>query len=73
MSRSWTDLYSHGERLNWICKKAFTEFKKAEEEDNKFMMLSWAECLRKTTMNTVEIAKTVLGVEEIVKGKRVMS
>ena len=71
MSKSWTDLYKHGQNLNSICKKAFSEFKKAEEEGNDSMMLSWAECLRKTTMNCTDIAKTVLAVEEIVKGKRV--
>jgi len=33
------------------------------------MMIAWAECLRKNTMNCVDVAKTVLGVEEILKGK----
>jgi len=46
-----------------------TEFKKAEEENNDEMMRIWGEALRKVTMNCVEIAKTVLGVEEIVKAK----
>ena len=71
MTESFTNLYKHGQRLNSICKKAFTEFKKAEEEDNEDMMIIWGECLRKVTMNCVDIAKTVLAVEEIVKGKRV--
>jgi len=62
-------LYKHGQRLNALCKKAFSEFKRAEEEDNADMMIAWAECLRKNTMNCVDVAKTVLGVEEILKGK----
>ena len=69
MTESFTNLYKHGSRLNSICKKAFAEFKRAEEEGNESMMIAWGECLRKVTMNTVEIAKTVLGVEEIVKVK----
>ena len=48
-----------------------TEFKKAEEEDNEAMMQIWGECLRKVTMNCVDIAKTVLHVEEIVNGKKI--
>ena len=48
-----------------------TEFRKAEEEGNDELMIIWGEALRKVTMNCVDIAKTVLGVEEIVKGKRV--
>jgi len=59
-------LYSHGEHLNSVCKRFITEFKKAEEEDNEDLMIIWGEALRKVTMNCVEIAKTVLGVEEIV-------
>jgi len=70
MSRSWTDLYAHGERLNTVCKRFITEFKKAEEEDDDELMRIWGEALRKVTMNCVEIAKTVLGVEEIVNGKK---
>ena len=69
MTKSWHDLYAHGERLNAVCKRFITEFKKAEEENNDELMRIWGEALRKVTMNTVEIAKTVLGVEEIVKGK----
>jgi len=71
MAHKWTDLYSHGEKLNWLCKKFLTNFKKAEQEDNEDMMIIWGECLRKVTMNCVDVAKTVLGVEDIVKGKRV--
>jgi len=67
LSKSWTDLYSHGEHLNRLCKKFMTEFKNAEERDDQPMMIIWGEALRKVTMNCVDIAKTVLGVEEIVK------
>ena len=73
MSHKWTDLYTHGERLNWLCKRFYTEFKKAEEDDNKDLMIIYGEALRKVTMNCVDVAKTVLGVEEIVKGKTVRS
>jgi len=67
---NWTDLYSHGQKLNWLCKRFFTEFKKAEKEDNEGLMIIWGEALRKVTMNCVDIAKVVLNVEEIVKGKQ---
>ena len=43
----------------------------AEEKEDWHMYEVWGECLRKVTMNCVEIAKTVLKVEEIVKGKKV--
>ena len=69
MSKSFTDLYTHGQRLNTLCKKFFTEFKKAEETDNSDLMIIYGEALRKSTMNTVEIARVVLAVEEIIKGK----
>ena len=46
-----------------------TEFRKAEKEDNEELMIIWGEALRKVTMNCVDVAKTVLGVEEIVKAK----
>jgi len=71
LTESFTNLYKHGQRLNTLCKKFFTEFKKAEETDNSDLMIIYGEALRKVTMNTVEIAKTVLGVEEIVKGKSI--
>ena len=67
MTKAWHDLYTHGERLNKLCKSFFTQFKKAEEEEDYEMMRIWAEALRKATMNCVDVAKTVLGVEEIVK------
>jgi len=69
LTHKWTDLYKHGQNLNTVCKKFLTEFKKAEKEDNEDLMIIYGEALRKVTMNCVDIAKTVLGVEEIVKAK----
>jgi len=69
LTADFTDLYKHGTRLNTVCKRFMTEFKKAEEEDDYEMMRIWGEALRKVTMNCVDVAKTVLGVEEIVKAK----
>jgi len=69
LSRSWHDLYRHGERLGYVCKSFNTQFKNAEERDDHEAMRIWGEALRKATMNCVEVAKTVLAVEEIVKGK----
>jgi len=71
LTESFTNLYKHGQRLNTLCKKFFTEFKKAEEEGNDDMMIIWAEALRKTTVNCVSVAMTVLGVEELLKGKNI--
>jgi len=73
LTDKFTNLYRHGQRLNSLCKKFFTEFKNAEERDDQAMMICYGEALRKVTMNTVEIAKTVLGVEDLLKGKRVLS
>ena len=73
MTRSWHDLYKHGERLSTLCKKFFTEFRNAEERGDEEAMRMWGEALRKATMNCVDIAKTVLAVEEIVKGKRAIN
>jgi len=69
LTESWTNLYKHGQNLNTVCKRFMTEFKKAVEEDNEDLMIIYGEALRKVTMNCVDIAKTVLGVEEIVKAK----
>ena len=69
MTKSWHDLYWHGQSLNTVCKRFITEFRKAEKEDNEDLMIIYGEALRKVTMNCVDIAKTVLGVEEIVKAK----
>ena len=69
MTESWTNLYKHGQSLNSVCRRFMTEFRKAEEEGDDELMRIWGEALRKVTMNCVDIAKTVLGVEEIVKAK----
>ena len=73
MTRSWHDLYRHGERLNVLCKSFMKQFRNAEERDDHAMMIIWGEALRKATANCVEVAKTVLAVEEIVNGKRVIN
>jgi len=70
MTNNWTNLYTHGERLGWLCKRFFTLFKKAVDENDENRMIMYGEALRKVTMNCVDIAKTTLGVEEIVKGKK---
>ena len=68
---AWHDLYWHGRNLAYVCKSFKTQFKHAEEREDYEAMKSWAEALRKTTVNCVDIAKTVLGVEEIVKGRKI--
>jgi len=70
LTDSFTDLYRHGAKMNTVAKRFFTLFKKYEEEGDEEKMLVWAECFRKQTMNVVDIAYKVLGVEEIVKGKQ---
>ena len=71
MGRSFTDLYCHGEHMNWLCKSFYKKFKHAEESDDKEWMLAWGEAFRKVTNDTVAIARVVLRVEEIVKGKNI--
>jgi len=71
MTADFTDLYKHGTRLNTVAKRFLTEFKKAEENDDGDLMRIWGESFRKITVNIVEIAKCVLDIEEIVKGKSV--
>ena len=70
MAQSWHDLYTHGQRLEYVCKQMNTKFKLAIKEGNDSMALVYAESLRRITMDTVAIAKVVLGVEEIVKKKK---
>jgi len=72
MSKSFTDLYAHGAKLNSLAKSAFKKFKHAEERGDDLGMIAWAESFRKCTMNCVDVAKTVLAVEEIVKGKNIL-
>jgi len=57
LGRRWTDLYTHGEKLNWLCRRFFTEFKKAEENDDGDLMIIYGEALRKVTMNCVDVAR----------------
>ena len=68
---AWHDLYWHGQNLAYIIKAFRTRFKAAVEEGDEAKMLKWGEAVRKKTVNCVDIAKTVLGVEEIVKGKKI--
>jgi len=70
---SWHDLYWHGQNLAYVCKGFRTKYKHAQENDDEEAMRIWGEALRKITMNTVEIAKTVLGVEEILKGRKIVA
>jgi len=61
-----------GEQLNWLCKSFYKKFKHAEEADDQEWMIIWGEALRKVTNDCVAIAKTVLAVEEIVRGKQII-
>lgn len=72
-NRSWTDLYRHGETLARLAKSLETNYNNAMEEGNLSMALSWQEAARKMTNSCVDIAKTVLGVEEIVKGRKIVA
>jgi len=69
LTSDFTDLYKHGAKMNTVAKRFFTLFRKYEEEGDEEKLLLWAECFRKQTMNVVEIAVKVLGVEELLKGK----
>ena len=66
----FTDLYSHGRKLNTQAKSAMTKFKHCLEEGKDLEAIAWAESFRKTTMNIVDISKIVLGVEQVLKGKK---
>jgi len=69
MGRAWHDLYWHGENLARLVRSYQTLFEKAEKRGDDGMIEIWGEALRKVTMNCQDIAKTVLQVEAIVKGK----
>lgn len=69
MTNDFTNLYSHGIKMNTVAKRYFSLFKTAVEEDNEAMILQWGECFRKQVMEVVSVAKTVLSVEELIKGK----
>jgi len=66
----FTNLYNHGRKLNTLSKSAFTKFKSCLESGDSMMAIAWAESYRKTVMNIVDIAKIVLGVEQVLKGKK---
>jgi len=70
LTNDFTDLYRHGARMNTVAKRFFSNFKKAEEEDNEDMLRIYGESFRKITMNIVEIAVKVLAVEDLLKGKK---
>ena len=70
MPTNWHDLYSDGIRIEYVCKQIFTKLKKAAKAGNDPMVVVYAECLRKLTHEKVDIAKTVLGVEQIIKDKK---
>ena len=70
MSKSFTDLYTHGAKLNALAKSAFKKFKHYSEQGDTVMAIAWAESFRKATMNCVDVAKCVLGVESLLKGKK---
>ena len=69
MSKSFTDLYSHGAKLNTMAKAAFSKFQSADERGDEIMALAWHESFRKITNSTIAVAMVVLQVEDIVKGK----
>ena len=66
----FTDLYAHGRKLNTIAKSSLTKFKHCMEEGDFIQAIQWSESFRKATMNCVDVAKIVLGVQEILKGKK---
>ena len=70
MTADFTDLYKHGAKMNTVAKRFFTLFKQAEKDGDNEKLLIYAECFRKYTMNIVEVAVKVLGVEELLKGKK---
>ena len=69
MNTNWHDLYSDGIRLEYILKQLMKKYKKATK-DNEPMAIVYAESIRKITHEKVDIAKTVLGVEQIIKDKK---
>ena len=71
-NRSWTDLYRHGETLARLAKSLETNYNNAMDEGDLHMALSWQEAARKMTNSCIAVAMTVLGVEDIVKGKQVI-
>jgi hypothetical protein len=71
MAVKWHDLYSDGLRLEYIIKQLNKKFKKYTKADDEAMMLTYADSIRKITMDKVNIAKVVLGVEDVInRGKK---
>jgi len=70
LTSDFSDLYRHGTKLNIVAKRFFTLWKQAEQDGDDAKLLIYAECFRKYTMNIVEVAVKVLGVEELLKGKQ---
>jgi len=66
MAVKWHDLYADGQRLEYILKQLNKKFKKYTKEDNEAMMRTYGDSIRKITMDKVNIAKTVLGVEDVI-------
>ena len=71
-SRSWTDLYVHGEKMYDTAKMLHTNMTNAQEREDYPMVVVWQEAFRKMTNSCVAVAMTVLAVEDIVKGKQVI-
>ena len=69
--KSWHDLYYHGRNLDYLVRSYRTQYKHAEKRGDINAMQWLGEAQRKVEMNCVEVAKTVLQVEAIVKGKKV--
>jgi len=66
MAVKWHDLYADGQRLEYILKQLNKKFKKYTKEDNEAMMRTYGDSIRKITMDKVNIAKIVLGVEDVI-------
>jgi len=71
LSKSWLDLYEKGEKMNWVWKSFYKKFRHAEEADDREGMIIWGEAFRKCSNDIIALAKCVLQVEDIVKGKRI--
>jgi len=69
LSRSWTDLYEKGEKMNYVWKTFYKKFKHAEEADNREDMIIWGEAFRKWSNDIIALTKCVLQVEDVIKGK----
>jgi len=68
-SKSHMDPYVDIIRLDEIIKKLHTRFKKACSKENDEFVVKIANAIGLMTSKRIEIVFTVLGVEELVKGK----